>query len=124
MSDSGTIRSVRINKVQYSAAADADLSRTTGKYATEGQATTGDTNMKLTKQVEIVEGVDLVLDAANRENLRTVINNRADVDLEYTIADGSTYTASGRISVSGDVTQDNKVTIMMIPRKSWTPIIV
>ena len=124
MSDSGTIRSVRINKVQYPAAADADLSRVTGQYATEGQATTGDTNMKLTKQVEIVEGVDLVLGAANRQNLIDVINSRTDVDLEYTIADGSTYTASGRISVSGDVTQDNKVTIMMIPRKSWTPIIV
>lgn len=124
MSDSGTIRSVKIDKRFYQAAADADLSRTSGEYTTEGQATTGQTNMKQTKQVQIVEGVDLVLDGADRENLLTVINKRSDVDLEYTIADGSTYTASGRVSISGDVTQDAKVTCMLIPRNVWTPIIV
>lgn len=124
MSDSGTIRSVRINKVFYPAAADADLSRTTGIYSTEGQATTGQTNMKLTKQVEIVSGIDLVLDGAGRENLLEVIDSRQDVDLEYTTSEGSTYTASGRVTVTGDATQDAKVTVDMIPRGRWTAIIV
>lgn len=120
MSDSGTLRKISINKIFYPASADTDLSRTSGEYATEGQPTTGAANMKLTRQVEIVEGIDLILDGADRENILDVITSRKDVDLGYETAEGSYYSASGRITITGDATQDAKISLTMIPRKSWT----
>lgn len=124
MSNSGDIEKVVINKVDYDVAGGSDLSRTSGKYSIEGQPTTGDANMKLTRQVEIVEGVELVVDGANRENLIDVIDSNQDVDLAYVTVNGDTYTASGRITITGDATQDAKVTVTMIPRKRWTAIVV
>jgi len=124
MSNSGDIEKVVINKVDYDVAGGADFSRTSGKYAIEGMPTSGDANMKLTRQVEIVEGVDLVVDGANRSNLVDVIDSNQDVDLAYVTVNGDTYTASGRITITGDVTQDAKVTVTMIPRKRWSEVLV
>ena len=124
MSNSGDIEKVVINKVDYDVAGGADLARTSGKYSIEGQPTSGDTNMKLTKQVQIVEGADLIVDGANRSNLIDVVNSNEDVDLAYVTANDDTYTASGRITITGDVTQDAKVTVTMIPRKKWSEVLV
>lgn len=124
MSNSGDLEKVSINKVDYDAAGGSDVARTSGKWSIEGQPTSGDTNMKMTKQVQIKEGFDLVCDGANRENLIDVIDSNEDVDLAYVTVNGDTYTASGRITITGDVTQDAKVTCTMIPRKKWSAVLV
>lgn len=124
MANSGDIEKAVINKVDYDAAGGTDLARTSGQYSIEGMPTTGDTNMKLTRQVEIVEALDLVVDGSNRENLIAVVDNNEDVDLAYVTVNGDTYTASGRITITGDVTQDAKVTVTMIPRRRWTAVTV
>lgn len=124
MANSGDIEKVSLNKVDYDVAGGADFSRTSGKYSIEGQPTSGDTNMKMTKQVEIVEGVDLILNGKNRQNMIDLVDSNADFDMAYVTVNGDTYTASGRVTITGDATQDAKVTTTLIPRKRWTGITV
>jgi len=120
MADSGTLRLVRINKIKYDASGETDVSRKSGQWVTESQATTGDSNFKVTKQVEDREGIDLVLDSSNRSNLIDFVDSRRDGDLELQYSDGSVETASGRITITGDASMDNKVTVTMHPRRRWT----
>lgn len=126
MSVSGSLGSFTAKKITFRVANDADVTRTLGKWEKEEQATSGDPNIKLTKQVEIAEGFDLVVDGAQRENLRDLINEITPFGISYTTAEGSNYTCDGQITSTGDGTQDGKVTIKVIPAKNagWTPTVV
>lgn len=121
---SGSIRQLSLNKINYRVAADSDLSRTTGKFAKEIQATSGSPNVKLTKQIEMVEGVDIIVDGADRENLRDLANRIDFFDMAYVDSDGNAYTSSGAITITADGTADAKMTITLLPVADWTPIIV
>lgn len=124
MSNSGSIEKLILNNVDYPVSGEADFSRTSGDYAVEGQPTSGDTNFKYAKQVQNVEGVDIVVNGANRANLIDLVNRKTNYGMAYTTANGDTYTATGHITITGDATQDAKVTCTMIPERKWTGIVV
>ena len=124
MAISGTIRQVILDKINYDVSADTDLSRTTGKFTKEGQATSGATNFKYTKQVEIIEGVDINVSGTQRENIRDLANGTSSFDMAYVTANGDTYTASGQITITGDGTADGKMTLTLIPEGDWVAIVV
>jgi hypothetical protein len=76
------------------------------------------------KQSEDVEGVDLVLTGAQRQNLIDFIDSRKDGDLEVQMASGDVFTAKGGVSITSDNSADAKVTVTLHPRKRWTGVYV
>ena len=126
MSVSGSLGNFTFDKTTFRVANDADVSRALGFYEKEGIPTSGDPNIKLTKRIEIAEGFDLVVDGAEREILRDGLNSIKPLGISYTDAAGNNYTCDGHITSTGDVTQDAKVTVTVIPAKNagWTATVV
>lgn len=126
MSISGSIGKFVVDNSAFNVTNDADVTRTLGKYEKEGQATSGDPNIKFIKRVEIAEGFDLQMDGADRELLRDILNDINPVDVSYTTAKGDNYTCSGHLTSTGDATQDAKITLTVIPAKAtgWTATVV
>lgn len=124
MAKSGSIRQLTLAGVSYDVAADADFARTPNQ-AIEGQATSGPTNFKYTKQVAMVEGIDIVAAGADRENLLAIAEGTDLITVSYTTADGSAYKSSvTAVTITGDVTQDAKVTVTAIPEGIWEAVVV
>ena len=126
MPTSGSIDRLTIKKKDYTIAGDSDFARILGKWAKESQATSGDPNIKFTKQNEDLTGVDVQLDGADREVLRDVINSKDPVDVAYVTAKGDTYTTTAHIAATGDATQDAKITLSILPAiaAGWTARVV
>lgn len=124
MADSGTIDSVKINGIFYETATDTDVTFTFGQYETENQATSGVSNMKVTKRQEDVTGIEIQTSDAKRELLKDFIDSRRDGDLEVTLSTGSNYSASGRVNATGWTSMDNKLSVDLLPRRRWTKTIV
>lgn len=123
---SGSLGRMTINNQDYPVANDADISRKTGIYTKESQATSGEPNIKFTRQNEDHEGFDLQLDGTERSVLRDVVNGIDPVEVVYQTARGDAYSCTGHVSITGDVTQDAKVTVMIMPstQAGWSEILV
>lgn len=124
MANSGTIKQLVLDKINYEVSNDIDLSRISGEFAIEGQATSGDTNFKYTKQVQIIESVDIIIDGVQRENILDLVSLKKDIDMAYVTSNGDSYTASGRVTITGDGTADGKMTLTLIPKGKWVAIVV
>lgn len=122
--NSGTIRKVVIDGITFDVFADAKGSYNRSKYEIEGQATTGKTMYKMTKRVQVIEGVDLACSPNDRETLAAKSESLADVTLAITWADGSTDRGSGRVKFDKWESDTNKATVDLIPNGEWTPFLV
>jgi hypothetical protein len=115
---SGSIASAWIDGVTYPVKADADFTENS-EYENEGIATSGDTLHKRVRQVATVEGIDLIVDGTAKQTLIDVIRSGADVTLGYEEEDGTVNNATGRIQNAGRTTQENTMSVVMIPTGRW-----
>jgi hypothetical protein len=93
----------------------------------EGQATSGKTMYKVTKQVMTVEGATVSADSADYELLLSLHRKGAsgvNYPLSYTKADGSVYRSTGKINLESHETETNIATMSLIPEDLWQPFIV
>lgn len=120
---SGSIRSLVLDKINFDVAVDSDFDRKPPQKI-EAQATSGKTNFKVTKENPNVESVDIIADATDRENILDLAAATESFDIAYTNEGGSSYTGKGRITITADNTQDNKISIMLLPENGFTAIIV
>ena len=110
---SGSMASCWIDGVTYPVKADADFTEN------EGIATSGDTLHKRVRQVATVEGIDLIIDGTAKQTLIDVIRDGVDVTMGYEEEDGTVNNATGRIQNAGRTTQENTMSIIMIPTGVW-----
>lgn len=126
MSTSGSLGKFTYNKQTYNIVNDADISRQ-APFNVEVNATSGDPNVKIEKQVETASGFVAQMDGAQREIFRRDANpvNGAK-PASYTNAKGDNYTADVVINITDDTTMDSKITFDASPVKAagWTPTIV
>lgn len=118
----GSLRKIVLDGRTYDMYAD---SKATLKppYTTEGLATTGVNLMKMIKQVETIEGVELATTPQDMEAIKKLSQSLSDITMSLELADGSVYKGSGRIDFEGYETEMGKSKIKLIPRKSWTPFL-
>jgi len=126
VSTSGTLRTFTFNKQNYNVTNDADVDRMP-QFNVEVNATTGDPNVKIEKQVETVTGFVIQVDGAQRETFKTDSNPiTGGKACSYTNAKGDNYTADCVINITNDTTMDSKITFDATPVKAagWTPTVV
>ncbi len=115
---SGSILSAWIDGTTYRVKADADFTENS-ELETEGIPTSGDTLFKASINVATVEGIDLIVDSTEKQIIRDIIRGKTVVAFGYKEEDGSVNNASGRIQNAGRTTQENTMSIIMIPLKTW-----
>jgi type 1 fimbria pilin len=123
MSRSGTPKALKLDKQNYRLAADVDFDRKPGT-ALESQATSGAPNFKALKQNEDIEGVDIIVSAAQRASIERLASADNAFDISYTDARGNSYTGKGFINIKADGTADAKMTITLMPENGWELILV
>ena len=123
MARSGSIRSIQLDNVNYDVAADSDFDRKPPQTV-EAQATSGTPNMKVTKQNDDVDSVDIIADSVDRATILDLAAVTAAFGMSYTTAEGASFMSEGFINITADGTQDAKMTIMLLPTNGWTAIVV
>lgn len=124
MPNTGDIRQLTLDGVNYRVTGGSDFARKTGTYAKEAVPNSGKPDIKYTKQNEDIESVEIQVDGGERENIRDLSNSTSDFDMAYVSANGDTYTNSGQLTITGDSTTDGKMTLTLLPTADWAPIIV
>jgi len=123
MSITGSIRDLNLDNISFVVAADSDFDRKPGNTK-ESQATSGDPNIKITKQNEDVDSVDLIVNGVDRQNILDLDKAIIPFNINYTDAEGTAQTGLGLITITADGTQDGKMTIMLLPTSGWQAIVV
>ena len=121
MSLAGSIVAVQIDGVSYEIKGDADITENSNQEV-EGIATSGGTLFKAAKKVPTRESVDLVVDGVAKQALEDIANFKTTpgtVSLSYTEADGTVNSKQGRINIDSRTTQENTMTVILIPAGPW-----
>lgn len=121
--NTGTLRKVVLNGVTYDVYADTNITFMRSGFEIEGQATTGDTLYKMTKRVRTIEGLGLATTPQKMEALKSLAESLVDVTMAVELADGSTYRATGRINYENYESESGKSTVVLIPKRDWTPFV-
>jgi len=116
----GTLKKCVIDGEPFVVAADGKGDFSASSYDIEGQATTGDTLMKMTKIVPTIEGLELQGTPAMLERLRAKANSLADLTLAIYTIDGSAYRGTGRIKADKWDSSTGKVSVNLIPISEFT----
>lgn len=115
---SGSIQSAWVDSITYEVKADADFTENS-EFETEGIATSGKTLFKSNKQIATVEGIDFIVDGTEKQTLIAVIRSKDIVPFGYKEEDGTVNNAKGRIQNAGRTTQEDTMSIIMIPEDVW-----
>lgn len=117
---SGTVRSVNIAGLSYTVMGEASFSTPMSVWEVSMTPSSGDAMKKMIKRVPVVESVDLLLDGSDRENLRQTSEGIANYTLSYETLAGDLYSATGSVNIESWTTEDNKVTVQLLPIGKWT----
>jgi hypothetical protein len=73
----------------------------------------------MTKRAQMADGVDVTVDAEEKE-LLIALSERTDAyPISYKDASDDLYTTKGGISIDDSSSQDSKVTIKILPTEKW-----
>lgn len=113
MSVAGSLLAIQIDSVTYEVDAETDVTEMPPKEI-EGKATTGATLYKVGKKVAERQSIDLIVDSVDKQTLTGLLGEV--VAISYTEADGTVNSGDAMINIDSRTTQENKMTISIIPQ--------
>lgn len=119
---SGTPRKLTLNGLPFDFAFDTNITENAGQI-TEGISTSGRTMYKVTKNIPTREAVTIVADDTDFSSLKNIAEEVEPFPMSYTVASGSVYRNRGLINIENRETEENRVTIMLIPDGEWSEFI-
>jgi len=120
----GSNRKFTINGIPFNIAADANITETISQFENSMIATSGQAMRKMMKRIQVREGIVLVTNSAEREQLISFAESTDDLLISYQIAAGDVYSCEGTIEIENNETEENRTTCQVHPRDGWTPLIV
>jgi hypothetical protein len=119
----GSLRKFTIEGQSFRVAADANVTETITQFENSMVATSGEAMRKMTKRVPMREGIVLLVNADEREDLIAFAESLDDLKISYSNAAGDEYKCEGTIEIENSETEENRLTCQVHPRDIWTPII-
>ncbi len=116
----GSLRKVTIDGVTFRVAADGGFSGPGSIYENTSIPTSGGNVRKMVKRAPVKEGLTLICNGSERDELQDIADSRDDVPLAVETAAGDIYRATGWIEFEGYESEEGKATIQMHPRDTWT----
>lgn len=119
---SGSLRKLTLAGIPFNVISDSNITEMS-EFKNESISTSGVNIRKIIKQSSVREGVAISCNASERELLEKLSKSTKDIAINYETADGSVYRTTGWIEFESRETEDNKATLKLHPRRSWTPFI-
>lgn len=116
----GTPRSLSLEGISYSLAADVNLSENPSQYANERIPTSGKSMRKMTKRVPSVESCVLIVTPREKDAIGSLADNPDDIKMNYVYANNQTSRATGSIDIDSYETEDGRLTLRLDPEENWT----
>jgi hypothetical protein len=117
----GSLRKLSIEGIPFRVAADANFSETVTVFENSMIATSGRAMRKMTRRVPMTEGIVLIVNEAERQNLKSFAESIDDLKVSYTKASGDTFKCEGTIEIENLETEEGRLTCQVHPREDWTP---
>ena len=73
---------------------------------------------KMTIRTPTAEGIPIVAEPTEQEDLRTLAARLESFPMSVTLADGSVYRSTGRVNFENVETEENRASMMLIPDRS------
>jgi hypothetical protein len=119
----GTIRKVGLDGVNFRCAGDANLSQIFTEFENSLIPTSGQPMRKMVKRTQAVEGLPLILNTDEREQVKAFAEQLGNIKLSYTNAAGDQFKAEGTIEVENMDTEEGRATVQLLPVGGWTPFV-
>jgi hypothetical protein len=116
----GSLRDFQVNGISYRVAFDANLTEIFTKFENSLIATSGLSMRKMMKRVPSREGMVLITNSAEREQLKLFAESTEDLEMSYTTAAGDTYSAVGTFEIENNESEENRTTLQLLPNDDWT----
>ncbi|MCK5603577.1 hypothetical protein KAR91_16955 [Candidatus Pacearchaeota archaeon] len=117
---SGSNRAFSVDGVPYGIAFDSNIAETISQFEKEVIESSGDPMVKYTKRNRMREGIVLITNASEREDLVAQADGLAILKLSYTNAAGDVYKCRGALEVETNETEENRTACKALPTSAWT----
>lgn len=119
----GSIRGVSLDGIPFRAAADGNLARKITRWENSRIPTSGKSMRKMIKRVLSAEGLPLITNADELNQLKSFAEDLDDIPMSYTTAAGDEYKAEGSIEIEDAGTEEGRTVVRLDPADDWTPFI-
>jgi hypothetical protein len=116
----GTPRSMSVNGIGYRMAGDVNITEITSIFENSLVVTTGPAMRKMVKRIASREGVILITNAEELENLKSQVEGLDDLALSITDAAGNNAQCQGVMEIENHETEENRTTVQLLPKTDWT----
>jgi len=120
MSLAGTPKKVTLDGTTFDVYADTNITEVASKLETEAIPTSGNSIMKKTRRSTNREGVVIACNGAEFEIVKELSERIVDFSMSYELASGDVYRTVGQLNLESRETEENRCTIIMIPRDDWS----
>jgi hypothetical protein len=117
----GSLRKCVLDGVTYDVMSDCNVTFKNSGREMEFISTSGKTLYKMKKLVKSVESLELGCTPREHDAIAALAEGLAEITLSFTLAEGTTYKAKGKIGYEGYESESGKVKIKLIPNGDWTP---
>ena len=93
------------------------------KFENSGVAHSGGNMRKMVGRVQVVDGITLIANATEQDQLESLATRPTDFPLSYETADGSVNRCTGWIEYEKVETEENRATVKMFPRVKWSSFV-
>lgn len=117
---SGSLRKMTIEGISFRVAADANANWTFSEFENSVIATSGKGMVKKMKRVAAVEGLVLVCDMNEVDQLRSLVEGTDELKFSLQFADGSEAKAKGAVECENFENEEGRISTNLYPTGGWT----
>lgn len=116
----GSLRKVTLDGVTYSVSADGGFSGPGSKFENSSIPTSGNNMRKMVKRATVKEGITLICNALEADELKSISDSMDDIPMAIENAAGDVYRATGYINFESYESEEGKASVQLHPREDWT----
>lgn len=117
---SGSVKKFTVEGVPFRVSADTNVSRKPTNVENDMIPSSGKGMRKVTRVTPKAEGFNLLVNAEEVEELKSFAESLDNVKVSYETAAGDLYRCVGQIEMEAHETEENKVTVTVLPEEDWT----
>jgi len=119
MSLAGTPKKITLDGITFNVYADPNITEIASKFEKEAIPTSGVSLMKMTRRSTNREGVTVVASGEELALLKELAERTEDFSMSYELISGDVYRSVGGINLESRETEENRATLILIPRDDW-----